>query len=76
MASVAITAAGRSPEGSMTRSIDSPGSSGSSPWTLTMISTPSNCRATSATRSVPLAAWGSVISTFPPKERTASKISA
>ncbi len=39
VARVAITAAGRSSKRRMTRSIDSPASSGSSPWTLTTIST-------------------------------------
>ena len=58
----------RAPAISIARSIDGPAISGSSPCTLTMMSTsPPSCRATSATRSVPLAQSGLVISARPPK---------
>ena len=47
--------------------------SGSSPWTLTTMSA-SSLWATSARRSVPVSCGGEVISTLPPKARTASAI--
>ena len=58
VASVVITASGCDSSSSMARSIELPAISGSSPCTLTMISTSGIRRATSATRSVPLAAVG------------------
>ena len=50
--------------------------SGSSPCTLTKMSMSGMDRATSATRSVPHVACGSVITTCPPNRRTSAAISS
>ena len=70
---VAMSRAGSSTSGRIASSIMAGSMSGSSPWTLTMISA-SLRAATSARRSVPVSCPLSVISTRPPNAFTAATI--